>query len=144
MSSLSEFFDALWSAIDGQALSTLASERARSTEAFLGALGECLVWTTGKLIKGSDASRTVTTEDNGQRDSSANLPPGDVPSTHESPKEISRALISGQFERLVGGLGKALRVDENTAGTMVSAIISRIESFASGLSAVRLLIYKIV
>lgn len=128
MSSLSEFFDALWSAIDGQALSTLSSERARSTEAFLGAWGECLVWTARKLLKGFDGAQTVTT-DGGVSGHLAD----DTPSDAESPKEVSRALFKLQFGKLVGELGNALRVQANAAGVQVSAIYEKLERFAPGL-----------
>lgn len=125
--SLLGFFDALWSAIDGQALSTLSSERIKSTEAFLGAWGECLVWTIGKLIKGHYGSQTVTTEDGG-----LNRPTDDTLSSGMSSKETSRALVSAQFGKLVEGLGASLRIDGGIAGARISVVFEKLENFASG------------
>ncbi|KAF8531403.1 hypothetical protein JB92DRAFT_2851839 [Gautieria morchelliformis] len=128
IASLSGFFDALWSAIDGHALSTLSSERARSAEAFLGAWAECLVWTTRKLIKSFDGSQTPTIAHN------EDTHPTDGPSSdNESQKEVSRALINLQFGKLVGELCGALRVEAYPAGVKVSVIFEKMEGFASDL-----------
>jgi E3 ubiquitin-protein ligase listerin len=130
--SLSGFFDALWSAIDGQALSILSSERTRSTGAFLGAWGECLVWITGKLIKGSHGSRTVTSEEGGQEEGSHDHLTSDPQLSEELPKGTARALISAQFAKLVGELGAALRIDGDTAGARISVVFEKLVVFAPG------------
>ncbi|KAF8580184.1 hypothetical protein K439DRAFT_1357639 [Ramaria rubella] len=126
LTALSGFFDALWSAIDGQAVGALSSDRARGSEAFLSAWGECLVWTAGKLVKGSELFHP--TEDSEQRNSASNAFTGDM-----SPKEVSRALVNAQFDKLVGELGSTFRISANAAGIKIATVLEKMETLGPDL-----------
>lgn len=128
---LSGFFVALWAAIDGQALCSLAAERAKSTDAFLGAWGECLVWTIGKLVKDPSSSIAV---DDVEHVVDASQPYGNMDEV--SPAAVSLALVGAQFGRLVEELGKGLRVDPSVAGEKVAVILAKMEAVGRGASCI--------
>ncbi|KIJ37270.1 hypothetical protein M422DRAFT_33818 [Sphaerobolus stellatus SS14] len=107
--SLTAFFDALWSAIDGQALSTLSSERAKATEAFLAAWSECLVWVAGRLVKGSktaDEGADVAVEGQGEF------------------KELAKNLVDTQFKKLVDEFDRGVKIE---AGVRVAGAVRSLE-----------------
>ncbi|GJJ10582.1 hypothetical protein Clacol_004809 [Clathrus columnatus] len=111
---LSGFFDALWSAIDGQALVSLSSERIKASHAFIEAWSECLLWITGRLIKGSSPSPSATE--------------GNVPKDI-----IANTLVDTQFKRLFSDLWGNLRVDAEVVGQTLANTLQKLELTSSGL-----------
>jgi len=134
LAALSGFFLALWAAIDGQALSTLAAERAKSTEAFLGAWGDCLVWIIERLIKGVDDAPSSSIADGLIEHVGTQQPCGDVDEV--SSAAVSLALVGDQFARLVGEIGKGLKVDASVAGEKVAVVFARMEAVGRGASSI--------